>query len=437
MPTKKKSQCERAKPSLAVATARRPEKSKVSQLQPVPSKHSSVDERNLHNRMSKILVRSMPFYHGVLPGAECEQLLQAEGDYLVRSTRDEKKGKDQFVVSVMHDEQIRHIPIVKKDGGTWHINEVGKKTIGELINYLEVNENVLPSGAILKKKIKRPSYYIMHENVTMTDKIGEGNFGEVYKGMMREEGNTEKPCAIKMCKGDVTKREIIEFLKEAHVGRHLNHRNIVGFYGVAVQEMPVLLVIELAEGGSLQGYCHKHPQVAIEQLISWATDGSRGMTYLHKQNVLHRDLAARNCLLGKELELKIADFGKSEMDRGEIKMEKMKKIPIKWCAPEMLSAGKYTKKSDVWSYAMMMWEIFHRCTLEPFPNLTNMQAKDKIVSQEPIPLQPPPDCPQTGCKVLYWCWNKNPDERPEFEEILKVFAPNEEPPQGRNAYETY
>ncbi|CAJ0586945.1 unnamed protein product, partial [Mesorhabditis spiculigera] len=388
-------------------------------------------EREMYKKMREMLARSMNYFHGIMPRAECESLLTSEGEYLLRyTTRDDnKKGdggnRDQIVISVMHSDVVRHIPILRR-GGNWCVNEVEKKTIGELIEYLEDNKHPLPSGAIVSKKIKRPAYYIMHGNVTKTQKIGEGNFGEVYKGTLRDEGNTETPCAIKLCKGDVTKKEITEFMKEARVTRILNHKNIVRFYGVAAQESPVMLVIELAEKGGLQSYCEKHPDVAAEQLISWGTDGARGMAYLHKMSVLHRDLAARNCLLGKDLELKIADFGKSEVGQTEIKCVTLKKMPIKWCAPETLCEGKFTTKTDVWSYGVMLWEIFHRCTIEPFTGITNKQAKDKIANGDMAMLTPPQNIPEVGLAVLKACWTMNVAERPEFVGLMKMLAPNEE-----------
>ncbi|CAJ0584718.1 unnamed protein product, partial [Mesorhabditis spiculigera] len=386
--------------------------------------------RDLFKKVREMLARSMNYYHGIMPRAECESLLANDGDYLLRfTTRDDNQkgggGRDQFVISVMHNDSVRHIPISRR-GTMWYINDVEQKTISELIEYLEDNKHPLPTGAVLMKKIRRPSYYIMHGNVTKTQKIGEGNFGEVYKGTLRDDGNTETPCAIKLCKGDVTKKEITEFMKEARVTRILNHKNIVRFYGVAAQESPVMLVIELADKGGLQSYCQKHPDVTGEQLVSWGTDGARGMAYLHKMSVLHRDLAARNCLLGKDLELKISDFGKSEVGWREIKCEKLKKMPIKWCAPETLSEGKFTTKSDVWSYGVMLWEIFGRCTAEPFTGITNMQAKDKIVNGDMALLAFPPKTPEVGITVMKACWTRSNIERPEFLDLLKIFAPNED-----------
>ncbi|VDM31009.1 unnamed protein product, partial [Toxocara canis] len=94
--------------------------------------------------------------------------------------------------------------------------------------------------------------------------------------------------------------------------------------------------------------------------------------------VIHRDVAARNCLLGKEFEVKISDFGMSEADANVIKLDKLRNMPIKWLAPETLRQGIFTTKTDVWSFGVLIWEIFSHCRTDPFPGETNTQAKDKV-----------------------------------------------------------
>ncbi|CAJ0578069.1 unnamed protein product, partial [Mesorhabditis spiculigera] len=181
------------------------------------------------------------------------------------------------------------------EAGQWRVGARAHETIAELVEMLEDNRHELPSGAMLMKKISRPKYYLIHADIFKKNKIGEGNFGEVSRELSGP---------------SVESRPLVPSNCEARIARILNPRNIVRFYGVAVQQLPVMMVIELAENGGLQAYCEKNPDVPSDQLMAWCSDAATGMAYLHRNEVLHRDLAARNCLLGQELELKISDFGK-------------------------------------------------------------------------------------------------------------------------------
>lgn len=121
------------------------------------------------------------------------------------------------------------------------------------------------------------------------------------------------------------------------------------------------------------------------------------MRYLESKNCIHRDLAARNCLIGYENIVKISDFGMSREEEeyiGNLKSthferftiirinsfpvsDGMKQIPIKWTAPEALNFGKYTSLCDVWSYGILIWEIFKKGDT-PYAGMSNSRARERI-----------------------------------------------------------
>lgn len=118
------------------------------------------------------------------------------------------------------------------------------------------------------------------------------------------------------------------------------------------------------------------------------------MRYLESKNCIHRDLAARNCLIDFENSVKISDFGMSREEEEYIGMviyayiilvlnnlfpvsDGMKQIPVKWTAPEALNFGKYTSLCDVWSYGILMWEIFSKGDT-PYSGMTNSRARERI-----------------------------------------------------------
>ncbi|CAD6192592.1 unnamed protein product [Caenorhabditis auriculariae] len=378
----------------------------------------------LLNFVSKYLMQHS-WYHGLMPREEIEELLQVEGNYLVRRTTE--KGVPLFCLSVRHEDQVRHFPL-QYENAMWNLRNLLTKRHPDLVDLLNelVNEKfeLPPSMAVLGKAIPRPDYYFLHDNITLDRKLGSGAFGEVWKGKLKLMGYADVDVAVKRMKGNVTKKVIAEFMHEAKLMRQLTHKNIVSVFGVAPQEEPLMIVLELAANGTIKSYCKVNPNCPISQLVSFATDSVRGMSYLSSKKVIHRDLAARNLLLGSMNEVKISDFGLSVAGKTEVTIEKMK-LPIKWLAPETLESGRFTTKTDVWSFGVTLWEIFSRCTQDPFPGLTNALARELIKTQTP-PMQPPPETPPLISQMMNECFRKSPEERPFFPVMLKRLSPEED-----------
>uniref|UniRef100_A0AC34QM36 Tyrosine-protein kinase n=2 Tax=Panagrolaimus sp. JU765 TaxID=591449 RepID=A0AC34QM36_9BILA len=426
----------------------------------------STDEEGMINFMARALSHNH-WFHGSMPRDEIEDLLKAEGEFLLRRT--EVEGKPRFAISVYKKGTIKHILLHYKDG-MWNVRDIKKKTLTELINahvegkvpvmsdgtkivkgaarpdfyilheHIDLKKRKVPvmsDGTKIVKGAARPDFYILHEHIDLKKRLGGGAFGEVYIGIWKKSDTESIEVAVKRLKGMMHKKERIELVREAKLMRRFDHQNIVKIYGVAPQEEPMMIVLELASGGALNGHLQKNPDIAVEKLVSYCKDGARGMCYLASRNVIHRDIAARNCLLGKNDELKISDFGLSVADRSLVKMDKLKSMPIKWLAPECLRKGEFTKKTDVWSFGILMWEIFTRCKTDPFPGETNLEAKKKILSGKQ-PMQVPPNTPPIPASVMEMCFIQDPAERPDFEGIFKILSPDEKPPINiDNMFETY
>ncbi|CAB3406217.1 unnamed protein product [Caenorhabditis bovis] len=385
-------------------------------------------KQDIVKTLAKCLIEHT-WFHGVMPRDEISELLQKDGDFIVRKTTE--KGKPIICLSVRHGPEVRHFPL-SYENGIWFLKNMDKNRkffdLDELLNYLVTERFPLPpSNAVLIQAIPRPEYYILHDNITLTKKLGSGAFGEVWKGKLKKvvgPGDVvEIEVAVKKMKGNPTKAVTAEFVKEAKLMRKLVHRNIVTVHGVAPSEEPLMIIIELASNGCLKEYVKKH-KCPTDQLMQFAADAARGMAYLSSKLIIHRDLAARNLLLGAQVEVKIADFGLSVAGKNEIKVNKMK-LPIRWLAPETIDTGVFTAKTDVWSYSVTLWEIFNRCASDPFPNMTNQQAKEKIRTLTP-PMQAPPEAPMAVVRLMLDCFEKTPEARPTFAQILKRLCPNED-----------
>ncbi|CAI5439983.1 unnamed protein product [Caenorhabditis angaria] len=323
-----------------------------------------MDDKTMGFWSKKLIDRD--WYHGIMPREECNALLNTEGDFLIRKTTE--KSKPFFCLTVFHKQEPRHFPLFFENGG-WTLKRLeNPQKFGHLVELLNwmVGEKyrLAPTSAILVRAVRQAKYYIQHDEVELSGKLGAGAFGEEPIDV-----------AVKKMKGNPKKSMLRGFVKEAKLMRTLSHPNMVHVIGVAPMDEPLMIVIELAKNGCMQTHLRKEKVSPIEKLSRFAVDTARGMAYLSSIMIIHRDLAARNLLLGANMEVKISDFGLSESGKTEVKAAKIK-VPIRWLAPETIDTAIFTTKTDVWSFAVTMWEIFTNCITDPFPGLTNSQAKD-------------------------------------------------------------
>jgi serine/threonine protein kinase len=246
--------------------------------------------------------------------------------------------------------------------------------------------------------------------------IGEGRFGRVCVGKWKK-----YRVALKFCQN---RGQMDEFMREANLMISLPpHPNVVGMYGVSIDGTQPIIVMEYCAGGSLDTLLYdREEQISEEQKIRWVNEVAMGMSHLHKYNIVHRDLAARNILLShsnpNDAHLKISDFGMSRVLQEDIEGRTRNNIgPIRWMAPESIAQQVYSKKSDVWMFGILVFEIVAR--REPHTD----KDPDKVaalIRDNCLTPTIPNVCPDKLRQLMEMCWQKQPEQRPSFEMICEL-----------------
>ncbi|XP_070137054.1 tyrosine-protein kinase Fer isoform X6 [Drosophila bipectinata] len=354
------------------------------------------------------------WFHGVLPREEVVRLLNNDGDFLVRETI--RNEESQIVLSVCWNGH-KHFIVQTTGEGNFRFEGPPFASIQELIMHQYHSELpvTVKSGAILRRPVCRERWELSNDDVVLLERIGRGNFGDVYKAKLK---STKLDVAVKTCRMTLPDEQKRKFLQEGRILKQYDHPNIVKLIGICVQKQPIMIVMELVLGGSLLTYLRKNSNgLSTRQQMGMCRDAAAGMRYLESKNCIHRDLAARNCLVDLEHSVKISDFGMSREEEEYIVSDGMKQIPVKWTAPEALNFGKYTSLCDVWSYGILMWEIFSKGDT-PYSGMSNSRARERIDTGYRMPT--PENTPPEMYRLMLKCWAADAESRPHFDEIYNV-----------------
>lgn len=283
---------------------------------------------------------------------------------------------------------------------------------------------------ILKPTIKARDFPI--SSVRFLQELGEGSFGKVCRGeLVQYAENSLVPIVIKTLRPNSTSRLCTSFWSEAERASELKHPNILSLLGVCHRDQPFCMLFEYFVVGDLQEYLVVHsPNSDISfsdstgrqsllrdiDMMGIAIQIASGMDYLSSRGIVHGDVAARNMLVGEPATIKISDLGISRTiyPLDYYSMPGMPSVPVRWMPPEALQYGKFSTKSDIWSYGVTLWEVYSY-GLQPYYGHSNQDVVNLIQLHQILPC--PKDCSSRIYSLMVECWHKLASHRPNFRDI--------------------
>ncbi|CAN6251751.1 unnamed protein product [Urochloa humidicola] len=257
--------------------------------------------------------------------------------------------------------------------------------------------------------------------LVLKEKIGAGSFGTVH----RADWNGSDVAVKILMEQDFHPERLKEFLREVAIMRSLRHPNIVLLMGAVTQPPNLSIVTEYLSRGSLYRLLHKHgarENLDERRRLSMAFDVAKGMNYLHKRNppIVHRDLKSPNLLVDKKYTVKVCDFGLSRLKANTFLSSKTAAGTPEWMAPEVLRDEPSNEKSDVYSFAVILWELM---TLQqPWSNLNPAQVV-AAVGFKGRRLEIPSSVDPKVAALIESCWVREPWRRPSFASIMEYLKP--------------
>ncbi|XP_069110358.1 fibroblast growth factor receptor 2-like, partial [Argopecten irradians] len=263
------------------------------------------------------------------------------------------------------------------------------------------------------------AWKVRHDQVSLVEKMTVGRFADIFKASQKSKKNNRSTVIAKVLKESHT--EIDEMVMTAKINFFAtkvgSHPNVVQFVGAVLdnEHLGPFMLLEFCETGVmrtwLQNQKTKVTDSIVDTLFRITFDIARGMEYLASNKIIHRHLAARNILLTSSLEAKVAGFGptrETEQDQDKGK----EKVAIKWMAPECMTSVKdATLQSDVWSYGIVLWEIFSMGET-PYPGLRSTEVATKVSSG--YRMSRPEFCADMHYELMKKCWKDKKASRPEI-----------------------
>ncbi|OHT12964.1 TKL family protein kinase [Tritrichomonas foetus] len=297
------------------------------------------------------------------------------------------------------------------------INELLKSYEEKLNQMNGENVRILSQEEVFQRTQNLKKWQVDQNDFELQKKIGAGGFADVYIGIQK---STKKVVAIKILHNEEFNEQTFNlFLREVEIFGTIQHFAVLPFIGVCLTP-PYYIITEYMPGGCLFNRIHSNKarldgtkRTIIALGIAYA------MEYIHRLDFLHRDLKSLNILLDADDYPKVCDFGMSRLlPNNPDELMTGCAGTLQWMAPEVLNYEKYGKKSDVYSYGILLWEILTNNI--PFRGFKDVQIAMAVVNNHTRPIMPHDQAGVLG-KFIKLCWDQDPNKRPTFEKIIVAF----------------
>lgn len=357
----------------------------------------------------------MPPEHPKIPYFSDEDTTQGASSFAIYSSAHLDANIDPRLNHMSYEKGYELIHFEKEKRLTWSVSAFSP---GSMMSQIAEKEGMRSMSAIENEwhdpkrsmEASRTSalkrHRITFSEIMVSDKIGSGKFGEVYRGVYRG-----FPVACKKWKFDgheseeKQKKELIEEAKT--LAKLRNHGNICRFFGVSIDQNIVYLVFDLYIHGDLKR-CMKKKSFNQAQKVNFARQISAGLWAIHDSGYLHGDLACRNVLVNlNDMRLALTDFGLSKFIAKAERYSAIR-LPIAWSSPETVKHRKRTTKSDIWSFGVTMFEIMTDGN-NPY---SECNSPAEIILKVADGISPNVDTSWPLAEIMQNCFACHPDNRP-------------------------
>nr|XP_015218709.1 PREDICTED: inactive tyrosine-protein kinase 7 [Lepisosteus oculatus] len=291
--------------------------------------------------------------------------------------------------------------------------------------------NVGTTSSASKRHSSSDKLHFPRGNLQPITTLGKGEFGEVFlakaKGLEEEEAET-----VVLVKSLQTRDEQLQldFRREFEMFGKLSHANVVRLLGLCREAEPHYMILEYVDLGDLKQFLKiskskdekiKPQPISTKQKVSICAQVALGMEHLSNHRFVHKDLAARNCLISAQRQVKVSALSLSkDVYNSEYYHFRQAWIPLRWLPAESVFEDDFSTKSDVWSFGVLMWEVFTHGEL-PYSKLSDDEVLAGLQSGK-MKLPAPEGCPSKAYKLMVRCWAPSLKDRPSFSEISNALA---------------